>query len=247
MLLTDCIVFPFTGDNYLAYKHRKSFKALWVTGAHTCVSERVVKSLGLNPIKSVRTISSPNAPILAYLVYIELPNGQIIPSEASTLTNGPFGFDIVIGMDIISRGCMTVDNAGSKTKFSFITSRQEILPESYVRRNPRVITPIEGINGPIGFELKYEGYTSMLRFMAFVNSFNSFKKELVSGFIDTGSVTSILSCKFIKMLGLKPFTTRQFHDARGSFLSKMYYIKIQLPGGLLVPLIVSEERDNNRL
>ena len=97
-------------------------KAQWDTGAtNTCISKKVVDDLKLIPTgrKTVHTPSG-NAIQNTYLVDIELPNNV-------TMTNvmvfgseiGAQGIDVLIGMDIISRGDFAVSNFEGTTKFSF--------------------------------------------------------------------------------------------------------------------------------
>ena len=59
-----------------------------------------------------------------YQVDIVLPNNVVFPNVQVTM--GQFtGADILIGMDIITRGDFTVTNSGGQTKFSFRQPPQE--------------------------------------------------------------------------------------------------------------------------
>ena len=102
--------------------------ALWDTGATgSCISKKVVKDLGLISIGREK-VSTPSGESIQnqYLVDVILPNkvkiGDVVVLDSEI---GIQGFDLLIGMNIISLGDFSVSNANSKTIFSFcIPSRK---------------------------------------------------------------------------------------------------------------------------
>ena len=87
------------------------FKAIWDTGATGCViiSTGRAKVFGVHGESEVDT----------FLVNIDLPNQVGFPGVPATI--GEFGkdADLLIGMNIITRGDFAVTNLNGKTKFSF--------------------------------------------------------------------------------------------------------------------------------
>lgn len=96
--------------------------ALWDTGATgTCISKKMVTLLSLIPtgMKNIQTPSG-SSQVHTYLVNIVLPNNVIIKNvEVCDSEIGDQGFDILIGMDIITQGDFAVSNLNNKTVFSF--------------------------------------------------------------------------------------------------------------------------------
>lgn len=96
------------------------FNALWDTGATcTTISEKVVTALGLVPI-GFGDVSHAGGTRKAglYRVNIALPNGLQSP-PMKVLDGVLHGFDILIGMDIISQGDFAVTHSDGKTTFTF--------------------------------------------------------------------------------------------------------------------------------
>lgn len=98
--------------------HRAS--ALWDTGAsRSVISPAVVNALGLSAVGSVMVHhagGSGTSP--TYMVNFKLPNkvGIIGP----LVTESPLqGFDVLIGMDVIALGDLSLTHAGGKTCMSF--------------------------------------------------------------------------------------------------------------------------------
>jgi len=98
--------------------------ALWDTGASfTCISKNVVQKLDLTSIGK-RTIVTPSSSttVNRYLVNIKLPNNvEIVNLEVCDSEIGKGGFDVLVGMDIITRGDFAVSNYSGKTVFTFRT------------------------------------------------------------------------------------------------------------------------------
>lgn len=92
------------------------------------ISEQVVDACRLiaTGFRDSHHAQGTTARVPTYLVNIVLPNSvQIV---GVPVMQGTFvGFDVLIGMDIITRGDFAVTNRGGRTKFSFrIPSQAEI-------------------------------------------------------------------------------------------------------------------------
>jgi hypothetical protein len=101
------------------------YNALFDTGASaTCISPKVVTDLGLAPVGKVPMISASHVtPTNQYIFWVGMPIGfQQAPTGSVSGTFGMFPdisglefqpaavvYDILIGMDIIMRGVLTVD------------------------------------------------------------------------------------------------------------------------------------------
>jgi hypothetical protein len=97
------------------------FKGLWDTGATNCVvTQRVVDACGLKAYTQRRVKGAYGAVNLrdAYYVNLRLLNGVELPHI--TVTHGDLdGFDILIGMDVITLGDFAITNEGGRTLFTF--------------------------------------------------------------------------------------------------------------------------------
>ena len=96
------------------------FKALWDTGAMASViSTNVVNSLELKPIGKARVFhANGESTVYTYLINILLPNGIEFPSLL--VTEGLLSdTDVLIGMDIISKGDFAITSFDGDTKMSF--------------------------------------------------------------------------------------------------------------------------------
>ena len=96
--------------------------ALWDTGATgTCISKKLVTLLSLVPT-GMQNIQTPSgsSQVHTYLVNIILPNNVKIKNVMVCDSEiGEQGFDILIGMDIITKGDFAVSNSNDKTIFTF--------------------------------------------------------------------------------------------------------------------------------
>ena len=97
-----------------------AFRALWDTGATiSVISQTVVDDCDLKPIAPVEVhgVHGPSM-TFAFLVNLRLPNKVMIPGLLVTL--GVLkDADVLIGMDIITKGDFAVTNSGGRTKFTF--------------------------------------------------------------------------------------------------------------------------------
>ena len=97
-----------------------TFNALWDTGAScTVISNKVAKLLGLATF-SQTTINHANGQSIANIhnISLTLPNKTMFPFVRVIETNLS-GFDLLIGMDIINKGDLSISNMNGKTTFSF--------------------------------------------------------------------------------------------------------------------------------
>ncbi len=111
--------------------------ALWDTGATgTVISSNIVKELGLITTGKI-TSNGVNGPasVNTYIIDVILPNKVCIESVtvSESAHFGGHGFDVLIGMDIISLGDFAITNEKGITVFSYqIPSSNEIdfVPEA---------------------------------------------------------------------------------------------------------------------
>ena len=95
--------------------------SLWDTGAtSTSISKRLVSQLQLPPISKAH-ISCAGQPYESnvYMVDLHLPNGVTVKNVKVTEFENNNRFDVLVGMDIITRGDFAITNAGGKTVCSF--------------------------------------------------------------------------------------------------------------------------------
>jgi predicted aspartyl protease len=129
-LETRCLVSAYNPLNQHEESTRKAtkFKALWDTGAMASViSTNVVNMLGLKPIGRARVFhANGESTVYTYLINISLLNNIEFP--ALLVTEGLLGdTDVLIGMDIISKGDFAVTASDGNTKMTFqIPSTHEI-------------------------------------------------------------------------------------------------------------------------
>lgn len=106
-----------------------SQNAMWDTGAtNTLISSKIVKTLGLKPFGE-SGISSANGIIETntYLVHVGIPTGSVV-TNVLALEDENDDYEVVIGMDIISRGDFVFTNHEGHSTFSFrIPSEEEIV------------------------------------------------------------------------------------------------------------------------
>lgn len=107
--------------------------ALWDTGANmTCLSNRLVSALGLKPISYQYSETAGGVVLMSvYIVDIALTDNVVV--QGLLVSSGDFGTtDVLIGMDIITQGNMTITNENGHTEFSFDTgikfNKEQTLP-----------------------------------------------------------------------------------------------------------------------
>jgi predicted aspartyl protease len=96
------------------------YKALWDTGATgSVVSTQVVRTLGLESTGKTKVFHANGESVVnTYSINILLPN-QVVFSTLRVTEGILNDTDVLIGMDIISRGDFAVTTSQGKTKFSF--------------------------------------------------------------------------------------------------------------------------------
>ena len=99
----------------------KGFVAIWDTGAtNTCISKKVADQCGLIPTGQAKSNTANGECIVnTYLIDIILPNNVGIRQVPATEFTAVEGADLLIGMDIIKMGDLSVSNYENSTMFSF--------------------------------------------------------------------------------------------------------------------------------
>ena len=97
--------------------------AQWDTGAtNTCISEEIASRYKLKPISYAQS-KTPSGVLTIIL------NNEVIFTDWNVMVSkiGAQGIDILIGMDIISKGDFAISNYDGKTQFSFrLPSQQDV-------------------------------------------------------------------------------------------------------------------------
>ena len=102
-----------------------TFRAIWDTGAtHSVVTQRVIDKLNLSQqvIEFTEVHSVNSDPILkpVYIVGgIILPNRVMFMPQRFIESDIGGNYDVLIGMDIIAMGELTLSGYGGRTKFCF--------------------------------------------------------------------------------------------------------------------------------
>lgn len=106
-----------TKDFFSKYK---TYKAIWDTGATgTVITQKVIQECHLQPIGIVEVHGiSGTVRVNQYLINVGLPNNVIVTNIKAVVAELE-GVDVLIGMDIISRGDFAVTNFNGKTVFSY--------------------------------------------------------------------------------------------------------------------------------
>jgi SEC-C motif/Aspartyl protease len=96
-------------------------KGLWDTGATgSCVTVSTAKTLGLIPTgKVISNHAQGQSTVNTYLVNLYLPNNLVIPNVRVTECADTNSFGVIIGMDVITNGDLSITNVGGKTVVSF--------------------------------------------------------------------------------------------------------------------------------
>jgi predicted aspartyl protease len=104
----------------IARPTQTEFLAIWDTGAtNTVITEKVVNTCGLKPIGMARVNTvNGQADCPVFLINLFLPSNVGFHHVRVTLGQ-LIGADMLIGMDIITKGDFVVTNKDSKTAFSF--------------------------------------------------------------------------------------------------------------------------------
>lgn len=124
-IITDCVIFPLSApssaqSNVIQSKDGHQFKAIWDTGAtNSVITENVVNTLKLTSTGFADVDhAGGHERTSTYKVSIGLPNHVAFPFVTVSLGKIK-GADVLIGMDIISKGDLAITNVGGKTIVSF--------------------------------------------------------------------------------------------------------------------------------
>lgn len=104
-------------------KYKREWKAMWDTGAsRSVISSNVVRALHLKPVTKM-TAHTPSSSAVTFGYYIDLylPNNLKI-DNLLVMEADPYGCDMLIGMDVITKGDLMVNNSDGKTSFTFRVS-----------------------------------------------------------------------------------------------------------------------------
>ncbi|MCL2881456.1 MAG: SEC-C metal-binding domain-containing protein [Coriobacteriia bacterium] len=127
----------------------KTVQGLWDTGAtSSCVSNEVANDLGLIVRGSAEVQHAGGSSLLnTYIVNILLPNNvgfSGVPVMEADIHRQ--GFDMIIGMDIITQGDFALTNKDGHSRFSFRTPSTETI--DYVKQHDQSIVSNLGRNDP---------------------------------------------------------------------------------------------------
>lgn len=119
---TPCnVYYPFSIDNVPeGIENAPEFTALWDTGASiSAISKKVIDALGLEiegsiNVATVNGLEKSNT----YLISLILPNNYI-QADLTVCECHSSKHDVIVGMDIISKGDFAITNKDGKTKFTF--------------------------------------------------------------------------------------------------------------------------------
>ena len=124
-IITDCYVVMPSGvtDDKGNRLFCKIESAAWDTGAtNTIISPEIVESLGLKPSgKCVVSAYGGTVEVNTYVVDLCFENGYKIANlqVLSDENNSDFDYDVLIGMDVITKGDFCVSTIKDKTQFMF--------------------------------------------------------------------------------------------------------------------------------
>ena len=131
------------------------YKGLWDTGATgTVVTKKVVDDLGLKQVGIVKVFHADGECLQpVYLVNVMLPHK--VGFQYIRVTEGKLnGFDVLIGMDIISQGDFVITNSNKNTTFSFRTPSCECI--DFVEETNKASVPTQNSFCPCGSGKKYK-------------------------------------------------------------------------------------------
>ncbi len=116
-----------TGDDPEPNVHE--FEGIWDTGATvSLISRTVVGTCNLQQtgLATIQTASGHEDTVPTYVINLGLPNNIVVTGIPVAL--GSFGdADVLIGMDVITRGDFAVTNWNDQTAFSFRSPSQGLI------------------------------------------------------------------------------------------------------------------------
>lgn len=126
--------------------------SIWDTGATgTVITEKIVNALGLIPTGKSHVHTADGSVTIqnTYIVDVILPNGLMIHDVTVTSTSSLGNCDVLIGMDIITLGDLSITHHKGLTCMSFrVPSLHEIdyVKNPSFKHNPTVQTGKAGSN-----------------------------------------------------------------------------------------------------
>lgn len=120
MLITTCLVSEAHDPNSHDSPPHSEIKALWDTGATgTVISKNLAEKLKLKPHGQAKSYHV-NGEYMTNIYYVNIVLPNSIGFAALRVTEGDLpDFDVLIGMDIITRGDFAISQSTGKTKFTF--------------------------------------------------------------------------------------------------------------------------------
>ena len=114
------------------------YQAIWDTGAtQTAITKKVAADCGLKPTGMCKvSTASGEVDTCTYFVSLYLPNRVCLPQVRATEAILR-GADVLIGMDVITRGDFVITNHQGKTNVSFRMPSLECI--DFVKTEPPVI------------------------------------------------------------------------------------------------------------
>jgi hypothetical protein len=149
VLITTVDIFPPFDPTTDPEPPHCTFDAIWDTGAtSTAITHKVVSACGLTTTGPVQ-ITTPTETRFtnAYVINLRLPTGVGFPGVTVVEASNIGGADVLVGMDIITRGDFVITNLGRKTTFSFRTPSIEQV-DFVTHPNARFSTEHVGRNSP---------------------------------------------------------------------------------------------------
>ena len=121
VIITKEITPKVSGDLDIRDFNGKKYKAIWDTGATgSVITEKIVKELDLMPTGMTKvSTASGERDVNTYIVSIWLPNNVVVGNVKVTegIIHGEY--EVLIGMDIITKGDFAITNYDGKTVFTF--------------------------------------------------------------------------------------------------------------------------------
>lgn len=119
-IVIDCKISPCESSGQINSAKILQVKGLFDTGTvMSSVTKATAKRLGLISVMSVHPIDAKGKRTSnVYSVNVHLPNKEIIPVPVLESEDHP-DFELIIGMDILSKGDLFIKNSGSRTVVSF--------------------------------------------------------------------------------------------------------------------------------
>jgi hypothetical protein len=135
-IITECQVsIPFDPRSGRPHPPILKIKALWDTGAsHCAITQKVIKALNLIPFTKVPVGHATGSSWQdAFKLNILLPNDVgVVNCNATECVSINGNFDIIIGMDLITKGDFAITNQNGKSVVSFRMPSQTIIDFNFV-------------------------------------------------------------------------------------------------------------------